>query len=183
MTDTPSPPAFNLPAALLSQGYRLRRETDDDTPFLLGLYASTRQAELASVPWTSEIKQAFLADQFQAQRHHYRTYIAGCRFEVLEHNGQPIGRLYLDQRQTCIHVVDIALMPSWRGRSIGTAIFEALQAWARARDLGVGIFVEKFSPALRFYQRLGFAEVADRDIVLEMEWWPAGAPAEASSGL
>jgi GNAT superfamily N-acetyltransferase len=179
MMNTHSPPAFDLPPALLSHGFRLRQETDDDTPFLIQLYASTREAELVPVPWPPVMKQAFLADQFRAQRHHYRTYIDGCRFEIIEHNGQPIGRLYLDRRQTCVHVVDIALMPAWRGQGIGTAIFEALQAWARAGDIGVGIFVEKFSPALRLYRRLGFTGVADQDIVLEMEWWPAGAPADA----
>lgn len=176
MTDDHSPPAFALPVALLSEGYRLRPENDNDTPFLMRLYASTREAELAPVPWTPEVKQAFLVDQFRAQRHHYRTYIDGCRFDVIEHDGQPIGRIYLDQRRTCIHVVDIALLPSWRGRGVGTAIFEALQNWSRAHGLGVGIFVEKFNPALRFYRRLGFTDVADQDIVIEMEWWPDGAP-------
>ncbi|MBI1202382.1 MAG: GNAT family N-acetyltransferase [Rhodopseudomonas sp.] len=178
MTDDPAPPAFALPIALLSEGYRLRPEREDDTPFLMQLYASTREAELAPVPWTSEIKQTFLANQFRAQRHHYRTFIDGCRFDVIEHDSQPIGRLYLDHRQTCVHVVDIALLPAWRGQGVGTAIFAALQDWSRARSLGVGIFVEKFSPALRFYRRLGFTAVADQDIVIEMEWWPDDAPSD-----
>jgi hypothetical protein len=109
------PPAFALPAALLSQGYALRAETDNDLPFLMRLFASTREQELAPMPWSAEQKQAFLAGQFNIQRHHYRTDIADADYQVLEHNGAAAGRLYLDIRQTHLHIVDIALMPAWRG--------------------------------------------------------------------
>ena len=168
------PPAFTLPVALLSQGFLLRPETDADIPFLMHLYASTREAELAPLPWSSEQKQAFLASQFQAQRHHYRTRIVGCGFEVMVHNGRPAGRLYLNAGPTRLHIVDIALLPEWRGRGIGTAILTALQATADADGKGVGIFVEKFNPALRLYRRLGFTEIADHGIYLEMDWLAAG---------
>lgn len=163
------PPVFQLPAALVAKGFALRPETDDDLPFLLRLYASTREQELASVPWSPEQKQAFLTQQFQAQRHHYRTHIPLCRFEVLEHGGEAIGRLYLEPRQTQLHIVDIALLPDWRGRGIGTAILQALIDTAAETGRGVGIFVEKFNPALRLYRRLGFGEIQDTGIYLEME--------------
>ena len=52
-------PAFALPAALLSQGFALRPETEADLPFLMQLYASTRAEELAAVPWSAEQKAAF----------------------------------------------------------------------------------------------------------------------------
>ena len=166
------PPAFSLPAALASQGYRLRPETEADIPFLLRLYASTREEELKPIPWSAEQKQAFLASQFQAQRHHYYKYIPDCAFDVIERAGAPLGRLYLEERRTQLHIVDIALMPERRGQGLGTAIMQALQAQASAQGKGVGIFVEKFNPALRLYRRLGFAEVADHEVYLEMEWLP-----------
>ena len=168
----PRPPAFALPAALLSQGYALRAETDDDLPFLMRLFASTRERELAPMPWSAEQRQAFLASQFDAQRHHYRSHIADGDYRVLEHDGAGAGRLYLDIRQTHLHVVDIALMPAWRGKGLGTAILTALQENGRAHGMPVGIFVEKFNPALRLYRRLGFTEIADHDVYLEMEWAP-----------
>lgn len=170
-----APPAFSLPAALVSQGYALRRESEADIPFLQRLFASTREEELKPVPWSVEQKQAFLASQFQAQRHHYYKYIPDCAFDVIERDGSPVGRLYLEPRKTQLHIVDITLMPEWRGQGLGAAIMQALQAHAAAQGKGVGIFVEKFNPALRLYRRLGFAEIADREVYLEMEWMPEKA--------
>lgn len=168
----PTPPVFSLPAALASCGYALRSETEDDLPFLLRLYASTREVELAPIPWSAEQKQAFLVSQFQAQRHHYRSYIPDCRFEVITLAGAPVGRLYLEPRQTQLYIVDIVLMPERRGQGVGSAIMRALQATAQASGRGVGIMVEKFNPALRLYRRLGFTDVADHEVYLEMEWLP-----------
>ena len=165
-----APPAFALPAALSSQGFALRPETEADIAFLMRLYASTREEELAGVPWTAEQKGAFLAQQFQAQRTHYRRHFAGSAFDVLEQNGEPVGRLYLQGRQAQLHIIDIALLPDWRGSGVGAAILKALQVAARARGKGVGIMVEKFNPARRLYQRLGFKPIADHGIYLEMEW-------------
>lgn len=156
----------------MSRGYRLRPQTDEDIPFLMQLYASTRQDEMAPVPWTDEEKHDFLAGQFQTQRHYYSAHFPGCAFDVLVHDAKRVGRLYLDRRRTGFHVIDIALLPDWRGRGVGTAILQALQVAARASGKGVGMMVEKFNPALRLYRRLGFVEIADHGIYLEMAWPP-----------
>ncbi len=165
-----TPPAFTLPAALLRDGYALRPETDADIPFLKRLYASTREDELAQTGWPDAQKHAFLEHQFAAQRSHYRTYIAGCAFDLLEHNGEPVGRLYLEERAARLHIVDIALMPQSRGSGLGTAILQGVIDAARAQGKAVGIFVETFNPALRLYQRLGFRQFGEQGVYLEMEW-------------
>jgi ribosomal protein S18 acetylase RimI-like enzyme len=174
-----APPAFALPAALLSQGFALRPETDADIAFLMRLYASTRAEELAPVPWSAEQKAAFLAQQFDAQRRHYRAY-ADCAFDVIEKNGEPAGRLYLQAQPSRLHIVDVALLPAWRGHGVGAMLLEGLQAAGRACGKGVSTFVERFNPALRLYRRLGFAEIADHGVYLEMEWRPAASPPAAA---
>jgi len=166
-----------LPAALLSQGFVLRPETDDDTPFLMQLYASTREDELAPIPWTAEQKQVFLSSQFQAQRHHYRRYFPACAFDVIERRGVAVGRLYLDRLDSWLRVIDIALLPASRRQGVGTAIIEALQAEARASGRGINMFVERFNPALKLYRRLGFTDVTDHQVHLEIEWRPETMPA------
>lgn len=169
------PRAFALPAELVAVGFTLRPEREDDTPFLMRLYASTRADEMKLIDWDEAQKQAFLASQFQAQRHHYRTYIADCAFDVIDQDGAPAGRLYVDARPSRLHIVDISLMPAWRGRGVGTAILQALKKAAADSGRGLGIMVEKFNPALRLYRRLGFTDVADHGVYLEMEWLPEGA--------
>lgn len=174
MTIPYTPPAFALPAALLSQGYTLRPETDDDIPFLTRLYGTTREQELAQVDWSPEQKRMFIEHQFNAQRLHYRTRIDGVAFYVIEENAAPIGRLYLQERETRAHIVDIALMPDQCGKGLGSIILQGLIDTAASRGKGVGIFVEKYNPALRLYRRLGFTEIQDTDIYFEMEWVPEG---------
>ena len=174
MTSQVTPPAFALPDVLSSQGFALRAETASDIPFLLRLYASTREEELAAVPWSDEQKRQFLALQFQAQRTHYRKYFADCAFDVIERSGEPAGRLYLQVRRTQLHIIDVTLLPAWRRRGIGTAILKELQETGRARRKGVGIMVEKFNPAMQLYRRLGFSDLADHGVYLEMEWLPDG---------
>lgn len=170
MTDRP---VFALPAALVAQGYGVRPERDDDVAFLQRLYASTRARELAMMSWPEPQKNAFVLQQFGAQRHHYRTHFADSAFDVILHDDRPVGRLYLQRRAACYHVIDIALLPERCGQGLGTALFHALFAMARAEKVGVDLSVERFNPAQALYRRLGFVAVDVGDAYLAMEWRPA----------
>jgi GNAT superfamily N-acetyltransferase len=161
---------FELPEALGACGYRLRLEAEQDLPFLSRLYASTREQELARLSdWSADVRQAFCDQQFHAQRRHYHSHIPNCDYRIILRGGEPIGRLYLEERMTQVHVVDIALMPEHRGLGLGTAILLALAGAAVRQAKGVGIFVEKYNPALRLYTRLGFVPISQTDLYLEME--------------
>jgi ribosomal protein S18 acetylase RimI-like enzyme len=174
MTDAASGALHRLamPAILAQQGFALRSETEADVPFLRGLYISTRWEELAVVPdWTDEQKIAFLESQFTAQRQHYLAYFANAAFD----NGVPAGRLYLDRQDKTLLIIDVALLPDWRNRGIGTALIEAVFAEARLCGKDVSISVEKFNPAQRLYRRLGFREYAEDQVYWFMYWQPEPA--------
>jgi ribosomal protein S18 acetylase RimI-like enzyme len=179
---TATPPrasSLRMPAALAEQGYCFRPETEADLPFLRRLYISTRWEELAVVNWTEAQKLAFLEQQFGAQRHHYLSYYADSVFDVLQASDGPVGRLYL-QRKPKLHVlIDIALLPEWRGRGIGTALMEEIFAEARLDGKAIEISVEKFNPAQRLYERLGFEEYSEDGPYRFMRWEPVG-PGEVS---
>jgi GNAT superfamily N-acetyltransferase len=182
-----APPAacrLALPAALAAQGFALRPETEADVPFLRRLYVSTRWEELVPlIDWTEAQKVAFLESQFALQRHHYRTYYASTEWGVLEHAGVPAGRLYLDRQATAFCVVDIALLPEWRRRGIGTALLQAVCAEARAAGKPVTVAVEKFNPAQTLYRRLGFREFEDQGMYWFMEWRAEDGSAENDGQL
>jgi len=171
-----------LPASLTDRGFVLRSEIDADIAFLRRLYASTRWAELAPFAnWSDAEKLAFLDSQFGLQRHHYRTYYPATEWGVLEHNGTPAGRLYLDRQAKTLHVIDIALLPQWRGRGIGTTLMQWVCAQARAAGKTVTIAVEKYNRAQTLYRRLGFRDVSESGVHCYMQWHaPSDAPANIS---
>lgn len=182
MTAADVPQRLAVPAVLAQQGFGLRPETEADVPFLRQLYISTRWEEVsAAADWPDAQKIAFLESQFALQRHHYLNHYANSSFDVIEQHRLPAGRLYLDRQERTLLIVDIALLPQWRGRGIGTALIEAVFAEARQAGKEVSISVEKFNPALRLYQRLGFRPYAEDDVYWFM-YWSAQAPQTPAAG-
>jgi ribosomal protein S18 acetylase RimI-like enzyme len=144
-----------------------------DSEFLLRVYASTREEELAPVPWPTEQKEAFLRQQFHAQTTDWSQHYAGADFSIVEVDGVPVGRFYVDRGHDEIRLVDIALLPEYRRRGIGTGLIRDLLGEAQPRGLPVTIHVEVFNPARALYERLGFERVGDRGVYLLMRWQPA----------
>ena len=142
----------------------------DDVPFLRDLYATTREDELRLVPWTEAERAAFVDMQFNAQKTHYENFYPDCEFLVIELDGTPIGRLYIDRGEADIGIIDIALVPEYRGRGIGRMLLEEILVEARATGRKVMIYVEHFNPARRLYDRLGFRHVDTNGVYHLMEW-------------
>lgn len=139
---------------------RLRVATPADEAWQLAIYAGTRADELALTGWPAEQCERFVAMQHRAQQQHYRQHFprAVCQL-ILAGDGEVAGRLWVDRRPEALHVLDIALLPAWRGRGIGTRCLQALAREADGRRQSLGIHVEIHNPARRLYERLGF--VAD----------------------
>lgn len=150
----------------------LRPIGPDDLVFLSQVYASTRREELAPLGWSAAQQAAFLGQQFAAQHHHYTTHYAGASFQVILVRGQTAGRLYVARWPAEIRIVDIALLPEFRGAGVGSRLLAGLLAEADRAGAAVSIHVEKHNPALRLYERLGFARAADREVYWLMERAP-----------
>jgi len=148
---------------------RLRPIADADLPFLFRLYASTREEELAGVDWPAEQKEAFVRQQFEAQHAWYQENYAGSSFDVVEVDGEPAGRLYVARWENEVRIVDISLLPAHRGRGLGGALLAQLLAEADAQGKPVSVHVERFNPALRLYERLGFRFREDKGVYLLLE--------------
>lgn len=150
----------------------LRPATAGDEEHLFRVYAGTRTEELALVDWTDAQREAFLRMQFSAQAQYYREHYAGADFQVIESDGRPAGRLYVARWEDEIRLMDIAVLPAFRGRGIGTLLLGRLQEEARRSDKPLRIHVERMNPALTLYDRLGFRRVEDRGVYLFLEWRP-----------
>lgn len=151
----------------------LRKYTTADLPFMNRLYASTREVELAMTRFTSQEKQQFLDQQFEAQYLHYIDHYCTDAFNIIELEGKSIGRLFIDYWDKEIRIVDIALMPEYCNIGIGTYFFHQLFEEAKASRKPITIHVEHNNPAKRLYERLGFVlKTKTNEIYLLMEWQP-----------
>ncbi len=139
----------------------LRPATPADRDFLVRVYASTRAEELAVVPWTDEQRAAFVLSQFTAQDTYWRQQRPEATRSIIEVEGRPAGRLYVDRTPHEIRIVDVALLAEFRGDGIGTALLRGLLAEGDASGLPVTIHVEQGNRARGLYARLGFRKVAD----------------------
>ena len=153
-------------------GITLRPVGPSDRDFLLQVYASTREDELRLVDWSEDQKEAFVRMQFEAQDAYYREHYHPATFDVIEVDGEALGRLYVARWENEIRIVDITLLSEHRGRGIGTALLRELLEEAAGAGKRLSIHVEKHNPARRFYERLGFSEAADHGLYLLMEVRP-----------
>lgn len=142
----------------------LRPATDDDRDFLYRVYASTREPELATMGWSTEQKRWFLDMQFGAQDKSYRENHPGAEFLVADISGVPAGRLYLCRNDTELRIMDIALLPEYRGQGIGNSILRDLITDGNCQQLAISLHVEKENPALNWYRRLGFRAVREAGV-------------------
>lgn len=174
------PPFFpDVPKGLAARGVTLRARTLDDEAFLRDVYVAYRWAELEAIGWPEAQRLAFLHQQHQLQDLHYRTHYDGMGWGIIEVAGARAGRLYLLQRGGELRIIDIALMPEYRGIGIGGELLAAIQRHATIADATlVSIHVETNNPALRLYERLGFIHAEQRGIYQLLTWKPASAPVD-----
>ena len=141
-----------------------------DEPFLYRTFASTRAEEMALTGWNAEQQETFLRMQYEAQRRSYLMQLPEAKYWVIRCDGSAVGRLIINGTAGEIHVVDIALLPEFRKRGIGSTLMEAIIRDASQAGKTVRLHVERFNPALRWYERLGFTVVNSGPIYLEMVW-------------
>ena len=156
----------------MKKKYSLRPMTEADLPFLSALYASTRSQEMAQVPWSDQEKLDFLQGQFHAQHTFYQDNFPNSSFDLIVVDKKEAGRLYLDEREDEFRIIDIALLPEYRGAGIGRTILEDVQDQAKDVAKKVRIHVEKNNPAMSLYKRLNFTDVEDQGVYQLMEWNP-----------
>jgi ribosomal protein S18 acetylase RimI-like enzyme len=157
-------------ARAAAAGLTFRRITEADLPFLAALYASTRTGELAVTGWTEAVKAQFLDMQFRAQHAHYQQYYPQADWLLTMRAGADIGRLYVERWPSQHCIIDIALLPDYRGKGFGEALLRDLLDEAAAAAKDVSIHVEKFNPAMRLYKRLGFTTEEDKGVYDLMRW-------------
>jgi len=149
-----------------------------DEPFLFQVYASTREWEFQYTVWEPEEKQRFLRQQFEAQDAAYQLRFPQATRRIIQLDGVDIGRIYLLREDDCLRLIELSLLPAWRGRGIGGDILRSLLNEAHGGKVPMRLHVERNSPALSLYLRHGFRQTGVTGHHYALEWQPDLRPAE-----
>lgn len=152
----------------------MRPETEADAAFLFGLFASTKAPEMELMPMDEAGKQFLLQMQFRSMTATYRQNYPNARFDIVEIDGSPVGRLITDVQTDCVYYVDIVVTPERRGSGVATALMTAVLE--EPRRLGLPGRVKVLSgniASIRLCQRLGMTLRSEAPPFVELEWRPA----------
>jgi ribosomal protein S18 acetylase RimI-like enzyme len=133
--------------------FTLRPALPVDLDFEHFLYASTRD-DLR--PLGPEVFDGLVGMQFRAQSMSIRLNHPDAERKIVLVDDTPVGRLIIDGTGDEIEVIDVALLPQYRGNGIGTSVLRGVLAQADRMGRAMRLHVEKQSRAVRLYERLGF---------------------------
>lgn len=159
---------------------QLRPITDADLPFLLQVYISTRLAELGATGLPFDQQLQFLQSQFQLQHIHYQKHFASAQFQIVIVDGQNVGRLYCGWEGSNLRLIDIALLPQYQQRGIGSILIRELMAQAAARGGSLLLRVDLNNPARNWYLKLGFVAGVHDGVYQQMQWQQLHGTTETS---
>lgn len=151
----------------------LRPAAPEDQALLMAVYGSTREEELNQTDWNEAQKQAFIEHQFLAQDTYYKQVYPDSEYMVILCGNEAAGRLYIERHliEGTIRIIDVALLPAYRGQGIGAYLIRNLQEDARQAGKTLTIHVERHNRALVLYERLGFKIIHEtHGVYLLMEW-------------
>jgi GNAT superfamily N-acetyltransferase len=150
----------------------LRPVCADDEKFLVEVYGSTRANELNLTNWSQRERQLFIEMQFAAQQQHYRSQFPEAEHSIIVLNGRRAGRLYVARMEDEIRILDITVVAEQRNAGVGGSILKGLMAEAAKVEKPVRIYVERFNPSLRLFERLGFSSIENIHSHFLMQWRP-----------
>jgi GNAT superfamily N-acetyltransferase len=122
--------------------------------------------------WPEQQQDALIRMQFGAQTRRYRESFPDAAYSVICVDGEPAGRLIVNQADDQILIVDIALLPEFRHTGIGSGLVRRLLEQADVGHLPVRCHVLNDGTARRFWEHAGFAVQGSDAMYVAMERQP-----------
>jgi ribosomal protein S18 acetylase RimI-like enzyme len=154
---------------IASAGITFQPVADEDEEFLFRLYSTTRAEEVQAWGWPEAEAQLFLKMQFTARQRSYQATYPNATYTLVLKTGEPIGQEVVERGAKTIRLIDIALVPAYRGTGIGTLLLNDLIEESRSSEATVELKVLRNNvAAIRLYERMGFVTTQEDAIHKEM---------------
>ncbi|MFD2673527.1 GNAT family N-acetyltransferase [Marinicrinis sediminis] len=141
-----------------------------DDAFYYEVYASTRAEEISAWGWPELQSQHFLHMQFQFQQRSYEMQYPNLARYIVMVDEERAGRLYLAREEQRWVLVDLSLLPAYRGLGVGTQLLKNIQDEAALAGREVELQVRRENPARRLYERTGFTYTGEDELSYRMCW-------------
>jgi ribosomal protein S18 acetylase RimI-like enzyme len=152
----------------MDEGHRLRRADAQDREFLRRLFEETEQS-LQALP--QELRGVLMEMQYRGREMSYKAQYPEAEGWILcLQDGTAAGRHLIARQPNGFHEIDLAVLPEYQGRGLGTFALQELQRRAMAAGVGVTLNVAKTNQAERLYQRLGFEWTSEDEVFRHMTW-------------
>jgi ribosomal protein S18 acetylase RimI-like enzyme len=157
--------------ASMMEGISVRCARREDEALLFALFAAEKAAEFAAIGLPEVQYRPLLEMQYRgrAMTHSVR-YPEAEDWIVCAPDGTALGGYLLAKTSQEARLMDLAVLPQWRGRGIGTRVLLDLMTRSATAGVPLKLQVMKGNRAVRLYARLGFQVVGEGEITCEMIW-------------
>jgi ribosomal protein S18 acetylase RimI-like enzyme len=159
-----------------------RPMVDDDAMLLFELYASSRADELSRSGWATPQQRAFFRMQAQNQEQYFQRHYDHLDRRTVCIDGFSAGRLLVDRPVHALTIVDLALLPGYRGRGVGSLLLRAILDEAGEKGVPVSMVVPKGHPTVASCERLGFRATGDLGDRWRLAWHPRARDLARAAG-
>jgi GNAT superfamily N-acetyltransferase len=149
----------------------LRRGGPEDEALRFELFAAEKALEFERIGLTEDQYRSLLEMQYRGRGWSYAAQHSELEEWILcTQAGSGVGRYLLEETVKGIRVLDLAVLPQWRGRGIATEVLQMLAQRCCALGVALSLRVVKDNPAVQLYARLGLRVIAEDAISYEMIW-------------
>ncbi len=150
------------------QPVSLRPATQEDEEFLLHLYTVNRLDEMRMTGWDDARIETFLQAQYSTRKAQYEARYPHAQNWIILSDNERVGRHLIQPDPRLWAFIDVAVLPSFRKRGIGTFVFKLHLHQSVESGASVGLYVLIDNPAKRIYERLGFIVTGQDGVYCEM---------------
>lgn len=156
----------------LSSQCEIRKGRIADKAFLFELYAANNSEGLDQLDISPERQHQYLMSQFNIQYQQYRSEFRQGEMYVFHRERALMGRLYLEQTQDDIYLIDLSLFPAFQNQDLGSLCVQHLKTWATQHQVPIVAEIEHFSEAIDFFTQHDFGNMGVEGHYDLLEWQP-----------